>query len=202
MNEIPVLIIDDDIWMQRILSKIIQSFGFYPFLASNGFDGIALAVEHHPALILLDVLMPELSGHQTLKVLKTIKSTKEIPIIMVTAVSDIENIGLAIKSGAAGFVGKPFTRTTIYEKIRDVVNKDVISQASLKAKANDFTSVDKPVSQETTSNLVKSLEESYTGNAPKSSAMPQQIIPKTYREDDKKNIEAIKELLLKSKKPE
>jgi DNA-binding NtrC family response regulator len=200
MNEIPVLIIDDDIWMQRILSKIIQSFGFYPFLASNGFDGIALAVEHRPALILLDVLMPELSGHQTLKVIKHIKSTKEIPIIMVTAVSDIENIGMAIKSGAAGFVGKPFTRATIFEKIRDVVNKDILTQASLKAKANDFISEEKPTAiQEPTTNLAKSLEESYTGNT-KSSAMPQQVIPKTYKEDDKKNIEAIKELLLKSKK--
>lgn len=202
MNEIPVLIIDDDIWMQRILSKIIQSFGFYPFLASNGFDGIALAVEHHPALIMLDVLMPELSGHQTLKAIKHIKSTKEIPIIMVTAVSDIENIGMAMKSGAAGFVGKPFTRATIFEKIRDVVNKDILAQAALKAKANDFTSEDKPAAaQETPSNLIKTLEESFTGTPqPKSSAMPQQVIPKTYKEDDKKNIDAIKELLLKSKK--
>ena len=51
MNELSVLIIDDDVWMQRILSKIVSSFGFKPYVASNGYDGIALAVEHHPTLI-------------------------------------------------------------------------------------------------------------------------------------------------------
>ncbi len=206
MTEIPVLIIDDDIWMQRILSKIISSFGFIPFVASNGYDGIALAVEHRPALIMLDVLMPEISGHQTLKVLKHIHITKEIPIVMVTAISDIENIGLAIKAGAAGFVGKPFTRATIYDKIRDVVNKDIISQASLRAQADDFAPDSKPTATENKPYIPANSgggDES-GGNiydsANKSNAMPQQIIPKTYKEEDKKNIEAIKELLLKPRR--
>jgi len=201
MTEIPVLIIDDDIWMQRILSKIISSFGFIPFVASNGYDGIALAVEHRPALIMLDVLMPEISGHQTLKVLKHISVTKEIPIVMVTAISDIENIGLAIKAGAAGFVGKPFTRATIYDKIRDVVNKEIISQASMRAQADDFVADNKPSTPESRPYIPA---ESEGGNiydsASKSNAMPQQIIPKTYKEEDKKNIEAIKELLLKPRR--
>ncbi|MBK9250320.1 MAG: hypothetical protein IPM69_19975 [Ignavibacteria bacterium] len=51
MAEIPVLIIDDDIWMQRILSKRYYfSFGFIPYVASSLLDGITLAVEHKPAL--------------------------------------------------------------------------------------------------------------------------------------------------------
>lgn len=200
MTEIPVLIIDDDIWMQRILSKIISSFGFIPYVASNGYDGIALAVEHRPALIMLDVLMPEISGHQTLKVLKHINVTKEIPIVMVTAISDIENIGLAIKAGAAGFVGKPFTRATIYDKIRDVVNKDVISQASLRAQADDFAPDAKSSTTENRSYIPAEPESSGYDTASKSNAMPQQIIPKTYKEEEKKNIEAIKELLLKPRR--
>ncbi|MFN8359791.1 MAG: response regulator [Candidatus Kapaibacterium sp.] len=206
MTEIPVLIIDDDIWMQRILSKIISSFGFIPYVASNGYDGIALAVEHRPALIMLDVLMPEISGHQTLRVLKHIHVTKEIPIVMVTAISDIENIGLAIKAGAAGFVGKPFTRATIYDKIRDVVNKDIISQASLRAQADDFGGDTKSAGTESRAYTPTAVSDGSGGGdsgydaTGKSSAMPQQILPKTYKEEDKKNIEAIKELLLKPRR--
>ena len=75
MIEYSVLIIDDDIWMQRILSKTFSSYGFKKaILASNGFEGIGKAVEFKPHIIVLDILMPELSGHLTLKVLKNIKA--------------------------------------------------------------------------------------------------------------------------------
>lgn len=125
MTEYSVLIIDDDIWMQRILSKTLQSYGFTTtYLASNGFDGIALAVEHLPSLIILDILMPELSGHLTLKLLKHIKLTRYIPVLMVSALSDIENLGLAVKSGTAGFISKPFTRATIYDKLVGIFGKE------------------------------------------------------------------------------
>ena len=69
MVEYSVLIIDDDIWMQRILSKTLSSYGFKKtYLASNGFEGVAKAVEFRPHLIILDILMPELTGHLTLKI--------------------------------------------------------------------------------------------------------------------------------------
>jgi len=125
MAEYSVLIIDDDVWMQRILSKTLQSYGFKKtFLASNGFDGIAKSVEFRPNLIVLDILMPELSGHLTLKVIKSIKITKDIPVIMVSALSDVENLGRAVKSGTAGFISKPFTRATVYEKLLDLYGKE------------------------------------------------------------------------------
>ncbi|MBK7985554.1 MAG: response regulator [Ignavibacteria bacterium] len=197
MNELSVLIIDDDVWMQRILSKIVSSFGFKPYVASNGYDGIALAVEHHPTLIMLDVLMADLSGHQTLKVLKSIKRTRDIPIIMVTAISDIENIGTAIRTGAIGFIGKPFTRATIFEKLRDVLGKDIISQASAikyptekEADEPDVQAVPQPIRQE---------NESPQHDIHKTTTLSPGSISQRYKEDDKRNLDAIKELLLKPK---
>ena len=197
MNELSILIIDDDVWMQRILSKIVSSFGFKPYVASNGYDGIALAVEHHPTLIMLDVLMADLSGHQTLKVLKSIKRTRDIPIIMVTAISDIENIGTAIRAGAIGFIGKPFTRATIFEKLRVVLGKDIISQASaIKFPADKDTD-----EQETSSSTQPAIQENetLTHEAPKTTTLSPGSISQRYKEDDKRNLDAIKELLLKPK---
>lgn len=198
MNELSILIIDDDVWMQRILSKIVTSFGFKPYVAANGFDGIGLAVEHHPTLIMLDVLMADLSGHQTLKVLKTIKLTRDIPIIMVTAISDIENIGTAIRSGAIGFIGKPFTRATIFEKLRDVLGKEIISQAS---SIKFPTEKDNNEEADNVESAVSPTKEHDVHDAVKNNpaTLSPGSISQRYKEDDRRNLDAIKELLLKPK---
>lgn len=129
MKSYSVLIIDDDIWMQRILSKTLQSYGFKTtYLTSNGFEGLDIAIENTPDLIILDILMPELSGLVILKILKNIKITKNIPIIMVSALSDTENLGLAVKGGTAGFISKPFTKATVYEKLITIFGKDKLDR--------------------------------------------------------------------------
>lgn len=123
------LIIDDDVWMQRILSKTLADSGFTKsYLASDGYEGIALAVEHKPTLIVLDILMPELTGHTTLKILKKIKTTKEIPVLMISALADMENLAKAIKIGTTAFITKPFTKVTIQGKLRDIFGKKKIDE--------------------------------------------------------------------------
>ncbi len=213
MTDYSVLIIDDDIWMQRILSKTLGSYGFKTsFLASNGYDGIALAVEHLPTLIILDILMPELSGHQTLKLLKTIKSTQLIPVVMVSALSDVENLGRAVKSGTSGFISKPFTRATVFEKLIDVFGQEkleLISKGIPMDPEELYVSEESLMSQEDILkiNQAPPRTETYTGtqatteDASKSKAAVQSdVILKHYQEDEKKSIESIKKLLLKNKK--
>jgi CheY-like chemotaxis protein len=121
------LIVDDDVWMQRILSRIVESMGFEPIVAADGYEAIALAVERKPAVIFLDILMPDLSGHQTLKLLKRLRATRSIPILMITAMSDTENLGLAVKEGAAGFIRKPFTRSLILEKLQEILGSELVT---------------------------------------------------------------------------
>lgn len=125
MKAYTVVIIDDDVWMQRILSKTLQSYGFKNvILCTNGFEGLDSVIENKPDLIILDIMMPELSGHLTLKIIKNIKLTKHIPVLIVSALSDTENLGLAVKSGTAGFISKPFTRATVYEKLVQIFGKE------------------------------------------------------------------------------
>lgn len=211
MNDYSVLIIDDDIWMQRILSKTLGSYGFKTsFLASNGYDGISIAVDSIPTLIILDILMPELSGHQTLKILKHIRTTKNIPVIMVSALSDVENLGLAVKSGTAGFISKPFTRSTVFEKLVDVFGQEkleliskgipmdpdelYVSDSNIRA---DFPVPPMPI-PDTNLQIIPSSDED-TESKPKASVQSD-VILKHYQDDEKKSIESIKKLLLKNKK--
>lgn len=203
--EYSVLIIDDDIWMQRILSKTLQSYGFKrTYLASNGFDGIALCVEHAPSLIILDIMMPELSGHLTMKIIKSIKHTKHIPVIMVSALSDTENLGLAVKSGTAGFISKPFTRATIFDKLVSIFGREKLEMIA-KGEAEDFVTDDDyhPTENELLPefDIPNGNEEvAVNANANQQSSVPIAELKKQYKEDEQRSIESIKKLLLKSKK--
>ena len=210
MVEYSVLIIDDDPWMQRILSKTLQSYGFRKvYLASNGFEGIALSVDEQPNLIILDILMPELSGHITLRIMKQIKLLRNIPVLMVSALSDTENLGLAVKLGTAGFISKPFTRSTVYEKLVSIYGKynlDKIAKGEEieTAIVDDFEDEDNEGGMKRDTFFLDSL---VGDNALESSDLPQiegvtdeDKSKKEYHEEDKKNIESIKKLLLKSKK--
>jgi DNA-binding response OmpR family regulator len=211
MIEYSILIIDDDVWMQRILTKTMQSYGFKKtLLASNGFDGIALAVEHLPTIIIMDVLMPELTGHLTLKILKRIKSTKNIPVLMVSALSDVENLSLAVKSGTAGFISKPFTRATIYDKLLDVFGKEqleMISKGEELVSMNAFDHVEhvKPDTSndllKTESDIMNTMYPSFETETDESRpVIKQEQLLQHYQGDEKKNIESIRKMLLRGKK--
>jgi two-component system, chemotaxis family, chemotaxis protein CheY len=208
MTEYSVLIVDDDIWMQRILAKTMESYGFKrTLLASNAFEGISLAVEFTPMLIIMDILMPEFTGIMALKLLKQIKKTKDIPIIMVSAVSDAENLSLSFKYGIAGFVSKPFTRSTIYEKLVNLYGKerldrisrgedvdmdiDYVPEEQLDIFVHNEEVLDSPTPDE--------ISESPEDKPSSVSIQPEQLL-QHYQEDEKRSIDAIKKILLKSRK--
>lgn len=201
MVEYCALIIDDDVWMQRILSKTLQSYGFRKtLLASDGYEGISLAIEHLPDIIILDILMPDLSGHQTLKLLRSIKMTKNIPVLMVSALSDTENLGKAIKTGVNGFISKPFTRTTVFEKLVNIFGQERMEKiaAGLPIDKLHIEEESYVPPFEITKELNQEEEERSIELPP--GATPEKI-SKSYKEDDEqKSIEAIKKLLLKTKK--
>lgn len=209
MIEYSALIIDDDIWMQRILSKTLQSYGFRKtYLASNGYEGINLAIEHLPDIIILDILMPELSGHQTLKLLKTIKVTKDIPVLMVSALSDTENLGKAVKIGVNGFISKPFTRTTVYDKLVSIFGIERLEKISRGEPIEKLTPSDEELDLSTLLNVHQSETKTEKPASEEEQAQLEAVPPalqekvsESYQEtDEQKSIEAIKKLILKTKK--
>jgi CheY-like chemotaxis protein len=221
--EYSVVVADDDIWMQRVLSKTLQSYGFKKvFLASNGIEVISKSVEYRPDLIVLDILMPEMSGHLALQVLKAIHLTKDIPVVMVSALSDVENLGKAVKGGTAGFISKPFTRTTVYEKLVDIYGKEKlemiikgipISDADLGYyKESGFRPKDPfadPDDDEIDSlstitdddsdseDLWSDVDTEAEGDSDKK--VSKSRLSSHYQEDERTSIESIKEMLLKGK---
>ena len=122
-NNTTILLIDDDTWMQRVLTKIITRLDIKEvFSAINGFMGVNMAIEKSPDVIFLDLIMPEIDGLVTLKMLKSINLTKNIPVIIITSNSDFDSIGAVLNAGATDFIVKPFTFATIQEKLIKVLS--------------------------------------------------------------------------------
>ena len=116
-----LLLVDDDALIGRLVQPHVERVGFQLFLADNGARAVELAVERAPELIILDIVMPEMDGLAVLRLLKSIESTKSIPVVIVSASYDNLTRAEAKKWGAAGFLTKPFSPAQLVAEIRRVV---------------------------------------------------------------------------------
>ncbi|MCK4783186.1 MAG: response regulator [Desulfobacteraceae bacterium] len=104
---IPVLAIDDDVFIRKALKLTLQLYGFEVYLAENGPTGVKLAREKRPTFILLDWTMPEMDGLEVLSELKHDKRTENIPVFMLTDRGMIGDIDQAFEIGADDYITKP-----------------------------------------------------------------------------------------------
>ncbi|MDP2720786.1 MAG: response regulator [bacterium] len=101
-----VLVVDDEAAVREIYSKEFTNSGFKVSLAANGEEGLLKAGEENPDLILLDVMMPKMSGIDTLKNLKNNDLTKKIPVLLLTNLGEEQIIKEGFGIGADGYLLK------------------------------------------------------------------------------------------------
>lgn len=116
-----ILIVDDDQLMHRLFQHHLERAGFQMLSAMNGRDGIDVASRQHPQLIVLDVMMPEMDGLDTLRELKKSDNTRAIPVIMITANSHSVTREESMDCGAALFLTKPFSPTQLVNEVKRLV---------------------------------------------------------------------------------
>ncbi len=116
-----VLIIEDNKDMRFYMTDILQ-FGFKIEEAENGVIGLEKAFQIIPDIIICDVMMPEKDGFDVSKILKSDKRTSHIPIILLTALSSIENKLKGLETGAVDYITKPFNPDILLLKIRNSIN--------------------------------------------------------------------------------
>ncbi len=116
-----VLVIDDDLAVRlRIGDLLARSGDFILHEASNGADGLAAALEVEPDLILLDIMMPGMTGFEVCTALRAAARTREIPIIVLSAAEESEAMIHALESGADDFLRKPFSGPELRAKVRTI----------------------------------------------------------------------------------
>ncbi|MBP7056013.1 MAG: response regulator [Candidatus Omnitrophica bacterium] len=108
-----ILVVDDESDMTATLKDIFQSRGYQVFVANDGEEAISKMRSMSPDLVILDIVMPKMSGLEVAKTLRSDKSFREIPIIMLTARTDIEDTKEGLALGAAAYVAKPFQTATL-----------------------------------------------------------------------------------------
>ena len=116
-----VLIVDDEPHMLRVTELSLKKGGYSLVLGRNGREAVELARRERPALIIMDVLMPEMDGLTALRLLKQDDQLKGIPVIMLTARGHIMTRQEAEDSGAALFVTKPFSPTQLLSEARRLI---------------------------------------------------------------------------------
>ena len=117
-SDYKILIVDDVKTNVLLLQTMMKRANYGVITASNGEEAITKATEEAPDLILLDVMMPGMSGFEVSGKLKEGAATKEIPIIFVTALSDPKNIVEGFEHGGNDYVSKPFNMAEIMTRIR------------------------------------------------------------------------------------
>jgi PAS domain S-box-containing protein len=114
-----ILVVDDEANIRRFLSHELTTRGYQVLEASGGKAAIDLTRKNHPDLITLDVMMPDINGHDVVAVLKNDPDTKDIPILVLSIVEEKEK---AYRLGVNDFVTKPFTMKVLMEKISRLLN--------------------------------------------------------------------------------
>jgi DNA-binding response OmpR family regulator len=116
-----VLVVDDESDIVSTIQYRLKFCGFDVITASNGKEGLEKAANEKPDIILLDINMPVMDGHEMLERLKNRPDLKDTPVIMLTAYSDRKDIAKTADLGIADYITKPFDFTELMEKISNAL---------------------------------------------------------------------------------
>jgi CheY-like chemotaxis protein len=116
-----ILVIDDDTSLLKMISIMLKRAGHTTLVADNGADGVRLAMQELPDLVVVDVMMPGMSGYEVCETLRKDLTTKKTPLLMLTALSQAEHRGRAEDAGADGFITKPVTRDDLIKHVEELL---------------------------------------------------------------------------------
>lgn len=119
-NNQPVILVVDDISTNNILMKnLLRVRNYEVLLAQSGIEALRIAEERKPDVILLDIMMPVMDGYEVLARLRSNEATKDIKVVMVSALGGKIDIKNAIDLGADGYITKP----VVVQKLYDLLDK-------------------------------------------------------------------------------
>jgi DNA-binding response OmpR family regulator len=118
-----ILVVDDDEEMLRIVSTMLQRSGFEVAVERYGNDGLARAREALPEVVILDIMMPGMSGLEVLEQLRACPKTSRIPVILLTAKAQDQDVITGYQAGADYYMTKPFTSSQLLYGVKLVLGK-------------------------------------------------------------------------------
>lgn len=135
MNKAEILIIDDEPQIRKLLEITLESNDYKVWQAATGKEGIIMAANHPPELILLDIGLPDKSGHDVLKELRTWYAKS---IIMLSVQNSEADIVKALDNGATDYLSKPFRSAELLARIRSAIRRNQDQTADSKIVCGDL----------------------------------------------------------------
>jgi len=125
-NSFKVMVIDDSKTIRRTAETLLKKEGFEVITATDGFEALSMIADHHPDLILLDIMMPRLDGYQTCALIKHHRVFRHTPVIMLSSKDSLFDRARGRVVGSDNYITKPFTREellTVIEQHTDNTDK-------------------------------------------------------------------------------
>lgn len=121
LSDSTVLIVDDNQQNRELLQAYLEVLPCRIITAGDGLEALAMIEQQAPDLILLDVMMPRMSGFEVCQKLKTDPQTRAIPIIMVTALNELGDIERGVESGTDDFLTKPVNKLELVTRVKSLL---------------------------------------------------------------------------------
>jgi DNA-binding response OmpR family regulator len=121
MHQKTILIVDDELSILVPLQFLMEKEGYVPKLAQSGKEAIEKIVKYRPALILLDIMLPDLDGYEIYHMIRQRREWDAIRIIFLTAKNRESDIAKGLAMGADDYITKPFSNTELLGKIRQLI---------------------------------------------------------------------------------
>lgn len=115
-----ILVIDDEPSVREVVQAYLEKDGYHVFVAGSGSEGLALAERVQPALIVLDLMLPDVSGEE---ICAEVRSRSDVPILMLTARASEEERVAGLVSGADDYLVKPFSPRELVARVRAVLRR-------------------------------------------------------------------------------
>lgn len=133
-----LLVVDDSDITRQLIKDIFTNTNLKIVTCNDGLEGIKKVLEHKPALILLDLMMPEFDGVKMLKVIKLLDEVKSIPVVVISANTNKRNVLAATEAGADRIIPKPFDNKIIIDCVKEFI--DIKNVDSNEKKSNEQVS--------------------------------------------------------------
>ena len=129
MSDLPeprFLVVDDFSTMRRVMRALLRDIGFERCdVAEDGAIALEMLKKSKYDFVITDIMMPTMNGFELLAAIKADDNLRHLPVLMVTAEARKDDIVRSMQSGASGYIVKPFTRTTLEERVKKILQKSL-----------------------------------------------------------------------------
>jgi PAS domain S-box-containing protein len=118
-----ILLVEDSLTQAEQIKHLLESYYYKVSVAQNGKQALDQLTKHKPSLVISDIVMPEMNGYELCKKIKSNKSTEDIPVILLTRLTDAEEIIEGLSCGADSFITKPYNEKHLLSNIEEFLSK-------------------------------------------------------------------------------